>query len=90
MRTTALAFATLDAFVMGFVVQALSLPFEPDESVAELAEEMLAGTEAAFPHLAELAAEHVMLPDSRFADEFEPGLDLILDGFERLLPRRRR
>lgn len=86
-RTTALAFATLDAFVYGFAVQELSLPMGPDESVGELADEILGAAGEVPPHLAELAAEHVQQPGYRFANEFDPGLDLILDGLERL--RRR-
>ena len=39
----------------------------------------------AYPHLVELAQEHVMLPGYDFADEFGFGLDLILDGLSRML-----
>jgi hypothetical protein len=39
----------------------------------------------AYPHLTELAVEHVLQPGYDYRDEFEFGLDLILDGFERLL-----
>lgn len=83
-RATALAFATLDAYVYGFVVQELSLPLGEGEATAELAAEILAGTAESLPHLAEMAAEHVALPGYRFGNEFEPGLDLLLDGLERL------
>ena len=38
-----------------------------------------------FPHLAELAIEHVLQPGYDYGDEFEFGLDLILDSFEALL-----
>ncbi len=84
-RATALAFATLDAFVYGFAVQQLSLPMEPGEDTATLAAEILASVPAdALPNLAELATEHVGRADYAFADEFEPGLELILDGLDRL------
>jgi AcrR family transcriptional regulator len=84
-RAAALAFATLDAYVFGFVVQELSLPMEPGEDTAALAAEILASAPVdALPHLAEMAAQHVSRPDYAFADEFEPGLDLILDGLARL------
>jgi hypothetical protein len=33
-----------------------------------------------YPHLVELAEQHVMQPGYDFADEFDFGLDLILDG----------
>ena len=38
----------------------------------------------AYPHLVELAVEHALLPGYDFADEFDFGLELILDGLERL------
>ena len=40
-----------------------------------------------FPHLTEMLLSHVMKPGYAFAKEFEFGLDLILDGLERV--RRR-
>jgi AcrR family transcriptional regulator len=83
-RTTALAFATLDAFVYGFALQELSLPLADDEPAADLAAEVLGDVLDTLPNMAELVAEHISLPGYRFAGEFEPGLDLILDGFERL------
>jgi hypothetical protein len=35
------------------------------------------------PYLTELAAEHVLQPGCHYGDEFEIGLDLILDALER-------
>jgi hypothetical protein len=40
---------------------------------------------AEYPYLAELATEQVLQPGYDHGDEFEYGLDLILDGLERLL-----
>ena len=37
-----------------------------------------------YPHLAEMIAKHAMKPGYDYAKEFEFGLDLILDGLERL------
>jgi hypothetical protein len=37
----------------------------------------------AYPHLTELATEHVLQPGYHYGDEFEIGLDLILDALER-------
>jgi AcrR family transcriptional regulator len=88
-RKAALAFATLDAYVFGFVVQQLGLPMEPGEDTAELAAEILASAPTdALPHLAEMAAEYVALPGYEFANEFEPGLDLILEALERTRRKR--
>ena len=36
-----------------------------------------------YPHLNEIAVEHVMAPGYDYGDEFGYGLDLILDGLER-------
>ena len=40
---------------------------------------------AEYPHLTEMAIEHVMQPGYSFANEFEFGLNLLLDGLERIL-----
>jgi hypothetical protein len=40
-----------------------------------------------YPHLAELTAEHVLQPGYEYSNEFEFGLDLILDGLERTCDR---
>ena len=36
-----------------------------------------------YPHLAEIAAVHVLQPGYQYGDEFEIGLDLILDALDR-------
>jgi len=36
-----------------------------------------------YPHLAEMAVDRAMKPGYNYGDEFEYGLDLILDGIER-------
>jgi hypothetical protein len=36
-----------------------------------------------FPHLTEIAVEHVLQPGYDFGNEYEFGLDLILNGLER-------
>lgn len=88
-RGSAHAFATLDAYVYGFVVQELSLPMEPGEDTADLAAAILASAPMeSLPHLAEMTEAYVGLPGYRFADEYEPGLDLILDALERTRRKR--
>jgi len=88
-RGSAHAFATLDSFVFGFVLQELSLPMEPGEDTSKLAAEILASVPPdALPHLAEMAAAYVGLADYQFANEFEPGLDLILEALERARKKR--
>lgn len=81
---TAHAYAVLDAFVYGFVLQEASLPFDGPGGAAGTAQDMsVALTAAAYPHLAELVVEHVLRPGYDFGDEFDRGLDLVLDGLER-------
>ncbi|HVM55779.1 MAG TPA: TetR/AcrR family transcriptional regulator C-terminal domain-containing protein, partial [Acidimicrobiales bacterium] len=74
------AFSVLDSYIYGFTLQEANLPFESGEQTAALAEAILAMAPAdAYPHLTELALEHVLQPGYDYGDEFEFGLDLILD-----------
>jgi AcrR family transcriptional regulator len=74
-----LAFAVLDAFVFGFAVQEQSLPFVGDEAADADLVAGFAATAERFPHMME-AIEHVGEPGWSFSDQFEPGLDLVLDA----------
>jgi AcrR family transcriptional regulator len=75
------AFAVLDAFIYGFVLQQVSMPIESDAPVEQLGEDILAQLPAdAYPHFVELTVGHAMQPGYAFADEFDYGLDLILEG----------
>lgn len=83
---TAHAYAVLDAFTYGFAIQLASLPFEGPGGPAEVAEPIMAAMAAGeYPHLAEFAEQHALQPGYNFADEFEFGLHLVLDGLARLL-----
>jgi AcrR family transcriptional regulator len=86
-ETTAHAFSALDAYIYGFVAQELSLPFDTSssEEAAAIAAVILESfpTEE-YPYLAELTIDHVMQPGYNYADEFDFGLELILDSLERL------
>jgi hypothetical protein len=53
------------------VAQTMLQPFSPND----------------YPNLVELLTEHVMKPGYDYGDEFEYGLDLILDGLSRQLTR---
>ncbi|WP_433160476.1 TetR/AcrR family transcriptional regulator C-terminal domain-containing protein [Kribbella sp. CA-247076] len=78
---TAHAYAVLDAFVYGFAVQEAALPFEGPDSVSGVADSIMEQFAAGdYPHLVEMATEFYALPGYDFADEFDFGLDLILDG----------
>ena len=79
------AFSALDSYVYGFALQEASLPFDSAEETAEVAEAIMSQFPVdAYPHLARLTVEHVLQPGYDYGDEFAFGLDLILDGLERL------
>ena len=81
---TAHAMAAIDAYVLGFAVQDHNIPLnEPDQTREVAAPLLTPEAAAAFPNLAWIAAEHVLQPGYAFGDEFEWGLDLVLDGLER-------
>ncbi len=81
---TAHAASAVDSYVYGFALQEATLPFETREQTAELAEAIMASMPTdEYPHLTELAVEHVLKPGYDYGDEFEFGLDLVLDGLER-------
>src|SRR5215218_6925035 len=82
---TAHAYSILDAYIYGFALQEASLPFDTPEETAEVAAEIMDGFAAdAYPHLTELAVEHVLQPGYDYGDEYAFGLELILDGLDRL------
>ena len=84
-QLTAHAYSMLDAYIYGFALQEAGLPFDKD-SAPEVTEAIMAHFPAdAYPYLAELAVEHVLQPGYDYGNEFEFGLDLILDGFDRLM-----
>lgn len=77
------AFSVLDAYVYGFVLTELNLPLEMGEDIAAFVDEIQAFIPADdYPHLAEMITEQVVGKNYAYADEFEYGLDLILDGLE--------
>jgi AcrR family transcriptional regulator len=86
MAMTAHAYSVLDSYIYGFALTKLNLPFETDEEVAAVAQTMLDPfPDGEYPHLVAFIAEHAMQPGYDYGDEFEYGLDLVLDGLERML-----
>jgi AcrR family transcriptional regulator len=80
------AFSALDSYIYGFALQERGLPFETAEETAEVAQMILARlSPEEYPHLTELTVEHVLQPGYDYGNEFEFGLELILDGLERHL-----
>jgi hypothetical protein len=86
---TAHAYSLLDSYIYGFALQEASLPFDTGEEAAQVAQDisaMMPGGE--YPYLAEIAAVHVLQPGYQYGQEFETGLDLILDALERAAAKR--
>ena len=82
---TAHAYALVDSYVYGFALQEAMLPMEGADETAELAGSIMEQfTTGAYPHLTEFATEHVLRPGYDFGAEFDFGLELILDGLDRL------
>jgi AcrR family transcriptional regulator len=79
---TAHAYALLDSYVYGFALQEASLPFNPD-TVAKVTEPIGQQVADQYPHLAEMAMQHILQPGYDFGDEFDIGLSVILDALER-------
>jgi AcrR family transcriptional regulator len=78
------AFSALDSYIYGFALQEASLPFDTAEETAEVAQAIMAQfSSGEYPHLTELAIEHVLQPGYDYGNEFEFGLNLILDGLDR-------
>ncbi len=76
------AFALLDAHLYGFLLQELALPF--DGGGAEL-EEVAAGVMASIPEgtlpwFRRFTLEHALQPGYDFGDEFDVGLELVIEG----------
>lgn len=78
------AFSAIDAYVYGFVLTELNLPFEAGETVEEFIGEIQHALPAdQYPRLVEMITEQVVGKDYAYAGEFEFGLALILDSVER-------
>lgn len=76
------AYSLVDSYIYGFALQETSLPFGTPEELAALSDSIVALMPAdQYPRMRQAAIE---LPASgyRFADQFDAGLDLILDALE--------
>jgi hypothetical protein len=77
------AFSVIDGYLYGFALQQINLPLQSREQVTEMGEGILRQLAGDYPYLAEMITDHAMQPGYDYAQEFEFGLDLILDGLER-------
>ncbi len=86
MAMTAHAYSLLDSYIYGFALTKQNLPFETSDEVALVAQQMLAPFPVEnYPNLVEFISDHAMQPGYDHGGEFDYGLDLILDGLERVL-----
>jgi AcrR family transcriptional regulator len=75
------AYALLDSYIYGFALQEAGLPFATGEEAAHVAREIFGRfANGEYPYLTEMAMVRVVQPGYDYADEFEVGLDLILDA----------
>jgi AcrR family transcriptional regulator len=84
---TAHAYALLDSYVYGFILQEAALPFDGPETVPAVAEPIMQRfPDGEYPHLVEMATEYILQPGYDFGNEFEFGLNVILDALTRSIP----
>jgi AcrR family transcriptional regulator len=82
------AFSILDSYIYGFGRQQLNMSVAPEITPEEMAEAFLQAIPAdEYPHLREMVVEHAMKAGYDEGADFAFGLDLILDGLERLPDR---
>ena len=84
------AYAVIDSFTYGFALQEASLPFEGPGTAGDVVDPIVARftDESAYPHLAGMVTRHYGLPGYDFGDEFDFGLDLILQALDAALFRQ--
>jgi AcrR family transcriptional regulator len=78
------AYHALDSHITGFTLWQVNIPFKA-EDIAELGAAFLRELSTdEYPYVAEHTEQHLMPPSDDEKSEFDFGLDLILDGLERL------
>lgn len=86
---TAHAFALIDSYLFGFALSEATLPINGPDTVAEVAGSMMPRASAdAYPYLLEFTAEHILKPGYDFGEEFEFGLNAVLDALTPSAPAR--
>jgi hypothetical protein len=79
------AYHALDSHITGFTLWLVSMPFDSHEELVDMAKTFLPKISVdEYPYIIEHAQQHMEEPDPDEPTEFEFGLDLILDGLERL------
>jgi AcrR family transcriptional regulator len=79
------AYHALDSHITGFTLWQVNMPFETKAELLDMAEVFLRQIPAdEYPYVIEHAEQHLAPSSPDGATEFEFGLELILDGLERL------
>jgi AcrR family transcriptional regulator len=76
------AYNLLDSYTYGFALQEQTIPFDTPEESAEMAEMTVGDHASEYPYLAEIVVE-LGKKGYDYTEEFEFGIDFILDGLER-------
>jgi AcrR family transcriptional regulator len=78
------ALSVLDSYIYGFTLQQLSLPFTSSAGLEDVAGSILKQMpQEEFPHLTEMIVDRARKTGYVYTEEFDIGLDLILDGLRR-------
>ena len=87
MEAVAHAYSLLDSYIYGFALTKMTLPFQSGDDVAEIAHTMLEPFPVdEYPNLVAFITEVAVKPGYDYGNEFEAGLDVLLDGLERARP----
>jgi AcrR family transcriptional regulator len=90
LEDTVHAYSAQDAYIYGFVLQETDMSPQTAEDFAAEAQRQVDAYQhllAEYPHLAEVVGEHVAKVGYDYTTEFLFGLDLILDGLDKLRHR---
>ena len=90
LEMTVHAYSVQDAYIYGFALQERDLTPQTADDFAAVAEQQMQDYQAVladYPHLVEVVGGHVAQAGYDYSTEFLFGLDLILDGLERLRDR---
>ena len=87
-KTAVHAYSAMDSYIYGFALQEQTIPFETPEDSADMATVTVGERGGEYPYLAEVVVE-LAKSGYDYAIEFEIGLDLLLDGIEKLRPEWR-
>ena len=86
MRLAVHTVAVLDAYIYGFVLTEHTVPIEVEQSTSDFAAQVAPPADE-FPHLVRMLTELVIGQNYVFSDEFDFGLNLILDSISNQLQR---